>query len=575
MSHQVDRSSSAFTPDLKQRKHLPVSILAVMLASLFIMLAVGWLTVKPISAQARGSISPAQNIFRIQSNAPAAIRTVTNTNNSGVGSLRAALSAANAGDTIQFSLPDNSIITVTNELTVTKFVIINGATATNLSVSGNNATRVFSVTAPATFISFKIIKGNTAGNGGGLYSTSALTLTTMQFLSNTGNNGGGVYASAVTTLTGGLFQNNTASYGGGLYTGPNSVWLSSTQFLSNTAGFRHGGGVYASGPVALTGGLFQNNSADLYGGGLYAYSTLALSGPRFFSNTSYSAGGGVYVSGTVTLNGGAFENNSSPYGGGLYAHNALGMSNTQFLSNTAKISGGGATVDGAATLNGGLFQNNQALNNSAGGLHTFSTLALTGTRFISNTAQYGGGLYHEVYEGGITARIVNTLFARNVATSTFGAAMYLSTFGNSGVQILHTTIARPTLGSGSAIYIELYQTGTVGITDTIISNYSIGISRTAGTVFENYNLFFGNTSNKSGTIGGGTYDVIGDPSFVNPASDNFHLKVGAAIGRGINAGVNFDLDGNPRPGSHGFDIGAYQYIGVLLRVYLPLALKNF
>ena len=165
---------------------------------------------------------------------------------------------------------------------------------------------------------------------------------------------------------------------------------------------------------------------------------------------------------------------------------------------------------------------------------------------------------------GGTGRIVNALFARNVAGSTLGAALALDSTDT--VEVLYTTIANPTLTSGSAIFIS---GGTVGITDTIIARYGIGISNTNGSVYENYNLFFGNSTPHVGT-NGGTNDVIGgDPKFVNPPGDDYHLGAGSAgIDVGVNAGVTTDFEGDVRPFGAGYDIGYDEWIGNLL--YLPL-----
>jgi len=70
----------------------------------------------------------------------AATITVTNTNDSGAGSLRQALADANDGDTIQFSVTTPATITLTGGvLVVNKSVTISGPAAGHLSVSGNGA----------------------------------------------------------------------------------------------------------------------------------------------------------------------------------------------------------------------------------------------------------------------------------------------------------------------------------------------------------------------------------------------------------------------------------------------------
>jgi hypothetical protein len=54
----------------------------------------------------------------------------------------------------------------------------------------------------------------------------------------------------------------------------------------------------------------------------------------------------------------------------------------------------------------------------------------------------------------------------------------------------------------------------------------------------------------------GLHDRIGHAGFVNPAASDYHLRFSsAAIDAGLDAGVYFDFDGDPRPLGNGFDIG--------------------
>jgi hypothetical protein len=60
---------------------------------------------------------------------------VTNTNDDGAGSLRQAIAGAVLGDTITFSLPLNSIITLkSGQLLIDKNLTINGPDANQLTV---------------------------------------------------------------------------------------------------------------------------------------------------------------------------------------------------------------------------------------------------------------------------------------------------------------------------------------------------------------------------------------------------------------------------------------------------------
>jgi hypothetical protein len=69
--------------------------------------------------------------------------TVTNTNDSGPGSLRAAIAGAFTGDTINFSLALPATITLTSgELLINQDLTISGPGASTLVISGNNSSQL-------------------------------------------------------------------------------------------------------------------------------------------------------------------------------------------------------------------------------------------------------------------------------------------------------------------------------------------------------------------------------------------------------------------------------------------------
>ena len=76
--------------------------------------------------------------------AHAATITVTNTNDSGPGSLRQALANANNGDRINFAVT-GAITLTSGGLGITKNVTISGPGANQLAVNGNQALFVFGV----------------------------------------------------------------------------------------------------------------------------------------------------------------------------------------------------------------------------------------------------------------------------------------------------------------------------------------------------------------------------------------------------------------------------------------------
>src|SRR5262245_3206167 len=99
---------------------------------------------------------------------------VSNLDDNGAGSLRAALALANAdaaADTIEFQAGLTGTITLTTgELTISNSVTIEGGTPGIINISGNDASRVFNVTAgTSTLHALTITHGLGFNTGGGLY----------------------------------------------------------------------------------------------------------------------------------------------------------------------------------------------------------------------------------------------------------------------------------------------------------------------------------------------------------------------------------------------------------------------
>ena len=485
--------------------------------------------------------------------------TVGNVNDAGAGSLRQAILDANAtpgADVIDITAA-GTVYLLSPLPTITESVTIQGPGAELFSIDGQDLYRVLDIAvANATISDLTVQRGAVSGtgaNGAGIRSSGDLSLSHVGLLSNTAQSGGGgLYVTGQLMVTNSLFQNNrsTNGIGGALRTNSVTV-ISGTHFLDNTSQ-GDGGAVFALGQNLISNAHFQGNrclASSCDGGGLFAFSQTTLGNTRFLSNTSQDHGGGAFIAGIVTITNGLFQNNQSAFssGGGLGAQDTAVIQTTHFLSNTARGSGGGMSIFGSLYLSDALFRHNQSTNGRGGGLQAQGNVTIDRVQFIDNTAREGGAFAHTQYD----AHLVNSLFVANGATDGVGAAVLLASSGTA--EMLHLTVVGQPPAGGAAIEVI---TGAAGITNTIIAGHAVGINNASATVFQDYNLFYENGADISGTVSGGTNSLAGDPLFLDPAAGNYHLAVmSPAVDGGTAAGVTSDFDGDARPLGSGYDIG--------------------
>jgi predicted outer membrane repeat protein len=431
-------------------------------------------------------------------------------------------------------------------------------------------------------------------NGGGAYVTGLvpnLKAANTLFNNNHASFGGGALVNGTVVLTGSSFSYNDGVLGGGLYAG--ALVMTNTSFYWNSAFSSSGGGAYVNGDVQFADVIFASNSAYSSGGGVYA-ARLNGRGAEFFNNTvsGFGDGGGAYFyTGTNALEDALFQGNSASYGGGgLYAGGQTTLRNVTMLNNIAQsgyggavylfgkldvnggkyqgnsavLDGGGLHVQGPLQLSGARFEGNSSLN-SGGALYVDGNLSVTNTRFISNTATDGSAVWFVGSDG----RVVNSLFARNHDTGSVVAELSI----NSPAQftVLHSTFADPKPSTSAAIGVG---SATVNVTDTIITKYAYGIAVGNGAVSEDYNLYFSNSNNWTGQVITGIHSFEADPLFVDPGVDDYHVQPGSpAVNAGVNVGVNFDIDGQPRPLFNGFDIG-FDEMGSQIQQWIDDAPRN-
>jgi CSLREA domain-containing protein len=235
---------------------------------------------------------------------------VTTTADSGAGSLRKAIADAASGDTINFNLSGcPCTITLTSgELLINKNLTIQGPGATNLTVSGNMASRVFSMNAgiSVTLDGLRVSGGSVFGaNGAGILNKGTLTITNSSISGNfaSGGDGGGIYNQGSLNITNTLVSNNTASPGGGIYNAGTLGVLNST--FSGNNGSSGGGGIRNNGStLTITNSTLSANSGGGGGGGgmLLDNGTVFITNTTISANTTSHRGGGIYnVFGALTV----------------------------------------------------------------------------------------------------------------------------------------------------------------------------------------------------------------------------------------------------------------------------------
>jgi len=310
-------------------------------------------------------------------------------------SLRDALAAAADGDTITFSLPATSTITMDatqGQMVISAGVTITGSGRDDLTVDGLSATRVFyipaSVTSDVTISGLTITGGNSGGAaGGGLYSKGSGNIT----ISNLG-----------------FFENQSAGFGGAFnFNHSADVVIDDVIANNNIAVNGAAGYVLATGTVdaanfvATNNGTYTGSTAFLKGA-----ESVTVTGSVFESNTAYQGAGGLDVYGysdnsvgAITITNSTFSDNVGLNGGlNVLGWNAdVVIANSTASGNTATISGAGmkVRVGGSGTRSALIAQvtvSGNTLNPSgpaSGAYYGGSGLILYGTAPMNNVSITG------------------------------------------------------------------------------------------------------------------------------------------------------------------------------------------
>ena len=246
--------------------------------------------------------------------------TVTNTSDNDPGSLRQAILTASSGDTINFDTAGvfatpQTITLTTGELVINKSLTIDGPGASQLTVSGNNASRVFYI------------------------SVSFPNTVTLDGLTVSGGNGTGAVNSG---------------HGCGIYNGGGVLTLTNSTVSGNSGGGGSGGGgILNFGTLTLTNSTVSGNSA-FFGGGIGAQGFLTLTNSTVSGNSAFN-GGGIRIAGSLTLANSTVSGNSATapgsLGGGIWLEFGGGTLTNCTVSGNSAFSGGGIRNQGSLTLN--------------------------------------------------------------------------------------------------------------------------------------------------------------------------------------------------------------------------------
>jgi CSLREA domain-containing protein len=349
-------------------------------------------------------------------NARAATFTVTKTADTNDGvcdadcSLREAIAAANGSstdDTILFSSLFNTAQTINlngSEIAVSNngILVLTAPGANLLTISGNNASRVFGISTGTTAaISNVIIVGGNgvgtldSGFGGGIRNAGSLTLDNVTVRNNSANfSGGGIiqFAGSNLNVNNSIISGNTATNGGAIYSLSNGGLMNiNNSTISNNMASSDGGGIFHNfDKLNLTNSTVSNNKAvNRSGGGIFNYfGTLSISNSTISGNTAnFEAGGILSDNASTTVVYSTINNNmANASGGGVLANSgSFNLRNTIVADNTA--------VNRAPDFNGTLIsQGYNLIENISGATITGTTMGniLSADPKLLPLGNYGG-----------------------------------------------------------------------------------------------------------------------------------------------------------------------------------------
>ncbi len=269
-----------------------------------------------------------------------------------------------------------------------------------------------------------------------------------------------------------------------------------------------------------------------------------------------AGGGGVYnFDGDVTLRNSNLFSNTAQTGGALYnAGGSLALDNSSLYTNQADNGAAVYLADGSQTVAFTTIYSNLATSDGGavyiGGGHAITVSANT---IWENEATNGAAIFNAA-SAGVTVQ--NNVVYRNQASS--GGGFY----NDAGSPLIqhNTFYDNQAAANGGGLYSAA---GSPIINNSLfINNVNVGVYVAGGAPAIAYNDVYGNSGgNYDGILPdqtGSNGNISADPLFLDVAADDFHLLTQSpAMDSGDpTSTLTTDFEGDIRPSSQGFDMGA-------------------
>ena len=465
------------------KKQTKPRVQAHLIRSAFYVILLLAICVIPIALAQRNATK--QSMVKLGNASRANIIVVTNTNDSGPGSLRDALAVANDGDAIDATGISGTILLTSGELQIAHSVTINGPGAGTLAANGNGTFRVFEI-----FASDVTISGFTITNGLGGINNENGTTTTVSNCTISGNFGGGIsnvsggLCCATLTVTNSTISDNSADSGGGIsnsaFDGGAFLTVSNSTISDNSATSdggailnTSGGGALAVASVTISNSILSGNTVAGGGGAIFnstlgQQATLMITNSTISGNSAGGGSGGISnLNGTVTVINSTISANSTGGGGGGISNKGgrgsatLMVTNCTVGGNTAALNGGGisngADEGGAAlTISNSTISGNSAnfgggISNTGGAQLAGEVVNVINSTISGNSADNGGGIGNAAGVGDASeVNVSNSTLSGNWATGNGGGVCNENAGGSTTLEL--SDIILNTGNSGENIF---------------------------------------------------------------------------------------------------------------------------